>query len=214
MLRTTLHRVLAAIATPGALIALLAFFMPWYSVSCSGFTLASATGYDAAIHGFHAPASADPTMAFGAGPARRMIPTPGAAAPTASEASNRSEQRDPWLFALPVLAAAALAAIVRGVLRGGSRRAIGLASMFALLASVVPMAHAIVLRARLKDAVAERAGADPMQRGVALALERSIEFKLEHGWWFALVAAFVAALACAIWWFNATIAGEESPTQR
>jgi hypothetical protein len=201
MPRSPFHRVLAAVATPGALIALIAFFLPWYSVSCDGFVLANATGYDAAVHGFRAPASATPTLAFGAGPGSRAIPPP----PDAGSRSS-DESGDGWLVLLPICAAAACAAFVAALARKESRRAIGLGAVFALGAALVPLAHAVILRGRVRDAIAQRAGADPMQRGVSSALERLVQFKLEHGWYLAVFGALCAAIAAGAWWFSVTIA--------
>jgi hypothetical protein len=181
---------------------MLAFFLPWYSVSCNGFVLANATGYDSAVHGFRPPPAADPTMAFGAGPGSRSIPAP----PPDAARSSAGDEGDRWLVLLPLCAAAALASFITAFARKESRRAIGVGALFALGAAIVPMAHAIVLRGRLRDAIAQRAGADPMQRGVSFALERAVEFKLEHGWYLALLGGLLSAIAAGAWWFSATVA--------
>jgi hypothetical protein len=212
--RTALQRVLAALATPGMLVALLAFFFPWYSVSCGDMTLATASGYDAATHGFHPPPSAEPTLAFGAGPGTHRISAPPPGHLGATQENEGDSRRDPWLLAMPVLVAAALFAIGRSFFVRDPRSSVGATSLLALAATIVPLAHAIVLRGRIRDAVAERAGVDPHQQALSEALQHSITFHLEGAWYLAVAGALVATVATGAWWFSLTTspaAGSSAP---
>lgn len=211
--RTTLHRVFAAVAAPGVLLTLIAFFLPWYSISCGGMNLATATGYDSATHGFHAPPTAEPTLAFGSGPGR-TIPRP----PVGSDvgADDASSRRDLWLLLLPVFSLVALGGVARALMKTDPRASVMLAGASAFAAGLMPLLHATVVRGRLRDALAQRAGADPMQRGVADALQRSVTFRLETGWYLALTGAMVAAVAAALWLLavRSSVAGEQPAAQR
>jgi len=194
--RPTLQRVFAAVAAPGVLLTLFAFFLPWYSISCGGMSLATATGYDSATHGFHPPATAEPTLAFGSGPGRTLPRPPATSDAGADDASSR---RDLWLLLLPVFSLVALGGVARALMQADPRTSVMLAGAAAFAAALMPLLHATVVRGRLRDALAQRAGADPMQRGVADALQRSVTFQLETGWYLALTGATVAAIAAALW---------------
>lgn len=195
--RTTLERVSAAIAAPGTLLMVLAFFMPWYSVTCGGMTLATGTGYDIATRGLHAPRT-DRAPAFGE--AGHIPPPPNALGPASAETTPN---RDAWLVLLPLCALVAFGGFALAWTASSPRIGLLVAGAAAFGGVLVPIVHALVLRGRLHDAVSARTGADPMQRNVSLALEQSVVTHLENGWYLAVFGGLLAAGAAGAWWLAA-----------
>jgi hypothetical protein len=58
---------LSFLASPALLAAALAFFLPWYAISCGGMHLASGSGFDAATSGMKMDSSGGPLGALGGG---------------------------------------------------------------------------------------------------------------------------------------------------
>ncbi|MEI8254565.1 MAG: hypothetical protein WCJ30_02720 [Deltaproteobacteria bacterium] len=193
--RTTLERVIAALAAPGTLLMLLAFFMPWYSVTCGGMTLATGSGYDVATSGLHAPRTSEPAPAMG------QIPPPAGTTPRTT--GDGAPMRDAWLVLFPLCALVALGAFAGAWISARPRVGLLVAGGAAIVATLVPVAHALVLHGRLHDAVAARTGANPAQRDVASALERSVVSHLENGWYLAVFAGLFTLAAAVAWWFAA-----------
>lgn len=193
-IHTVGERLAAALAAPGTLLLVLAFFMPWYSITCGDLTLATATGYDLATSGFHSPLASDSTP--GAGGSVNIPPPPG----SATTATANPPSRDAWLVLLPLCALVALGGIAVAWLARRPRMSLLVAGSAAFVALVIPFAHALVLRGRLHEAIATRVGADPVQRNVAVALEQSVVSHLERGWYLAVLSALLATIAVGAWW--------------
>ncbi len=176
----------APFASPLQLVAVLAFFLPFYSVSCQGRPLATASGYEVATRGFHADNAAERAL------------------PNASEPEQRGSAA--WLLLFPVLAAGAAVCSVaagRAASEPGRTKARTASSALGTLGVVVLVSHYVMLRGELARLVAqglgEQGGDGPgaeMGRHMAATMLQGVSLDLQAGWYVGL-AALLAGTALA-----------------
>lgn len=192
-------RTLALFASPLQFLAVLAFFLPFYSVSCQGRPLATASGYEVSTRGFQVDESA----------ARKLRST--------SDEGSAPRGCAPWLLLFPLLAGAAgvaAAAAARGS-SGALTRARARLGSAALggLGVVLLVLHYVVVRGDLRRLLSEGMGGDgpgaEMGRHLATGLLQGISLDLQVGWYLALFALLGGtALAAA-----AHVAPESAPAR-
>jgi hypothetical protein len=218
-------RVLAAFASPSFFIVVIAFFLPWYAVSCGGYKVASGSGMDMATHGlkqdspmglltgspfgggsgafssiFGGGGTATPPAATGS-PWGTLPGTPATFPFSATMAPAR--ETTPWVFAVPVLALAALVlALASALARPGRGRLTGISAAAAGIAAAgVQILHSVAVHARLDEAMSSAAslppGSTPLGSGLASAgatmIRSAVTIDLEVGWILSLLFCLLAA---------------------
>ncbi|WP_242395837.1 hypothetical protein [Anaeromyxobacter oryzisoli] len=165
-------RTLSLFASPLQLLAVLAFFLPFYTVSCQGRPLSTASGYEIATEGFHLD---DAT-------GRRLQRSA-----TRDGRSGDSNGAATWLLLLPLVAAGAGAAAALSTRSTADAAAQGKARVasaaLGAVGIVLLVGHALVLRSDLHRLVADDGG-----DGMTARMAHAITLDLQVGWWIALLA--------------------------
>lgn len=175
-------RRLALLAAPAHLVVLLAFFLPFYEVSCQGRPLATSSAYE---------------IATGTAEREHEAPRlPAAAGGEAEDGHRLPRALTASLLLLPLLAlAGGVAALLSA--RRPERRARAAAAASAWLgaaAALFLVVHLVLMRSEVRD-VLQRTGRDrgELAQGLATMVSSSLDLSPEGGWILALVAALAAA---------------------
>lgn len=167
-----MSRPLALFASPLQLLAALAFFLPFYTVSCQGRPLSTASGYEVATEGFHVDDRTGREL-------QRSARNNGG-----GQGSNGAAT---WLLLFPLLAVGAgVAALLAGrTSSSAAARAKARTASAALgaLGVVLLVVHYVVVRSDLRRLLSDDAG-----DGMTGAMARAITLDLQVGWYAALLA--------------------------
>lgn len=185
--RTLMPRHLALLASPAHLVVLLAFFLPFYEVSCQGKPLASSSAYELA-----------------SGSAERDHAGPGRVAPGAGQ-DVQEEHRLPRgltasLVLLPLLALAGGAAALWSTRRPPDRaRASAAASAWLGAATALFLVvHFVLMRSSVRDLLQQSSvETGELARGFTTMMAATLVLSPEGGWYLALVAALAATALSA-----------------
>jgi hypothetical protein len=167
-----MSRPLALFASPLQLLAALAFFLPFYTVSCQGRPLSTASGYEVATEGFRVDERAE----------RKLQRASEQAGGTRDAHGSTS-----WLLLFPLLAAAAGAAALLAGRTSSSAAARAKARIVSAalgaLGVVLLVVHYLVVRSDLRRLLSDDGG-----DGMAGAMSRAITLELQVGWYASLLA--------------------------
>jgi len=156
-------------------IVIVAFFLPFYEVSCAGQTVGSATGWELASSSVKPPEGMDST--------------PG---------GEKPDVDSPWLFVVPSLAlAGAVLAVVAARRSAGSRNLLPAAVAAAGAIAVALVVNFLVIRAHVRGE-ASPPGGDPQMAKLAEGLMKSIVVTPQLGWYLGFLASLAAGVMGAL----------------
>lgn len=186
-----MDRFLSGLGAPAYLIAVLAFFLPFYGVSCSGRTLATASGYEIVTRGFDSAADDAPKNVEKA------------------LAEKGGQAQTPWLAVVPLLLLGGAVTALLGATGGQKARGRRLAAAaMGGLSGALLIVHYASMSSSFRSAMASNANepagegaAAQLSRQMAKAVASTISLETRSGWWITLIFSFLGctcALAAAL----------------
>jgi hypothetical protein len=152
-------------------VVIVAFFLPFYEVSCNGNRIEQATGYELST------SSVKPANVQGEVP----------------------DTNTPWLVVVPALAVAGAVLSILAARRPAGARRLDLAAVGAAAAIVLSLVvNFLVIRARIRSGIPDSAGGDPDVRKLAEELTAGIAVNLQVGWFLAAAASLAAGAVGAL----------------
>ncbi len=197
-------------ASPAFALALIAFFLPWYTVSCQGSPLATATGYGMMRTGIASPSRASsgpanprltaeqaPGGSFDMGLSPSDAP-PDRASRSAGHAARPGEARTIWVGLVPACALLGIALAFAG---RRARRARWGAAMAATVLVLTALGNFVAVGSQMRTAL-RAAGAqgtgDSLSSEFARRLAGVIRLELGYGWYLTLLGGAVALVVAIV----------------